>query len=396
MLSGIRRRWREAKFDKPFFVIVSIIIIVGLFVFTSAALSVLAKNPAQFYRILISQYVLGLVGGVLVAYVMYRVPYHFWRKYAFYLFGAALVITALVFIPGLSMSHGGATRWLSIGPVSFQPAELLKIGFVIYVAAWYAWAKKRVTQHKFGIIPLGIMLAVVGGLLLAQPDTGTFLVIAGTAVVMYFVSGARLRDLAIILVLAIAMGGVLIATRPYLKARIKTFINPAHDPQGVSYQLRQSLIAIGSGQTFGRGYGLSVQKVSYLPEPMGDSVFAVAAEELGFVGSVVIIVLYLAFVLRGLFIARRAPNLFTQLLVTGLVMLVIIQAFLNIASIVGVFPLTGLPLIFMSQGGTALLFALASVGIILHVSKYIKRPGVKQRGTSRSHRKNKAEEEKSD
>ncbi|MCB9808927.1 cell division protein FtsW [Candidatus Nomurabacteria bacterium] len=373
MFQTLRQYWHEARFDKPFFWIIVIFVIVGLFIFVSASLSVVPKNPDIFRRMLLSQLVLGLVGGAIAGYITFKIPYIFWRTYALILLIVGIILTVLVFVPGISLSHGGATRWISLGPLSFQPAEILKIVFVMYVSAWYGWAHRKLHQFKYGVVPLIIMFMVVGAVLLLQPDTGTFLVIAGTGVILYFVSGAKVRDLAIMFALAIIAGGILVVARPYLLARVKTFMNPGHDPQGASYQVRQGFIALGSGGLAGRGYGQSIQKFQYLPEPVGDSVFAVAGEELGFVGTVTLVLLYVIFALRGLWIARRAPNMFARLLVTGLVMLVIIQAFLNITSIIGLFPLSGLPLIFVSHGGTSLAITLASMGIILSVSQYLKR-----------------------
>ncbi len=373
MQNRLRSYWYKLKFDKPLFWIVVALVVVGLFVFTSGALSVLAKNPAQFYRILLSQLVLGCIGGIIAGYIIFQIPYTFFKTYALYIFIGGLVVTALVFIPGISLSHGGATSWLSLGPVSFQPAEFLKIGFVIYMSAWYSFAVKKIGEYSHGLIPLVIMIGVVGGLLLAQPDTGTFLIIASTGIVMYFVSGARWRDFLILFLIFICASGLLLIVRPYTLTRIKTFLHPAHDLQGASYQVYQASIAIGSGRLLGRGYGQSVQKFSYLPEPMGDAVFAVIAEEVGFVGSVALIILYLLFALRGLYVARRAPNMFARLLVIGLVSLIIIQSLYNMGAIMGVFPLTGLPLIFMSQGGTALMFSLVSIALILHISQYSQR-----------------------
>ena len=163
---------------------------------------------------------------------------------------------------------------------------------------------------------------------------------------------------------------VLVSVTPYLQKRVKTFINPAQDSQGSSYQIQQSLVAIGSGGIFGRGFGQSIQKFTYLPEPQGDSIFAVLGEELGFVGSVAVIILYGLFALRGLHIANRSPDLFSRLLVAGIVILITAQSFMNIASITGVFPLTGVPLVFMSHGGTSLMIYLMSIGIVLQISKF--------------------------
>ena len=186
---------------------------------------------------------------------------------------------------------------------------------------------------------------------------------------MLFISGVPWKYIiGIGLASVLLLGGLVIFT-PYLRARVNTFIHPSQDSQGSSYQLQQSLIAIGSGGVFGRGYGQSIQKFSYLPEPQGDSIFAVVGEELGFVGSVSIIFLYVLFAFRGLRIANRSPDLFGRLLVSGIVILITAQSFMNIASIIGVFPLTGVPLVFMSQGGTSFMIDLIAIGIVLQVSK---------------------------
>ena len=303
-------------------------------------------------------------------YFTSRINYSFWRKYSFYFFLAALLITAAVFIPGIGRTANGATRWISIGPLpSFQPVELLKLGFVIYLAAWISGVKGKIRTFQYGFLPLILVIGIISGLLLLQPDTGSVLVIAVAGLAMFVTAGGRWRDVFIAGLIGIIFLAGLAYSRPYIFDRIETFIKPGEDLQGSSYQLNQSLIAIGSGQIFGRGFGQSVQKFNYLPEPIGDSIFAVAAEEWGFVGSTVLIFLFLAFAIRGLKIATWSSDIFGGLLATGIVILITVQSLVNIASMLGVFPLTGMPLLFVSHGGTALFFAMAEVGIILNISK---------------------------
>ncbi len=356
--------------DKIFLGITAVLIVLGLLVFISASLSVLAENQGQFYRLLINQLVLGLGGGIAMMILALKVDYAIWKKYALPIFGVAVLVTALVFVPKLGIEHGGAHRWLSLGPISFQPSEFLKLGFVIYFAAWLSWVKAKVTDMRYGLIPFGIMAVISGALLLLQPDTGTFLVMIFTGLAMFLIAGARWRDIGVIALVGLVGFVVLVASRPYLLERVKTFTNPNHDPLGSSYQSRQSLIAIGSGRIAGRGFGQSVQKFDYLPEPTHDAVFAIIGEEFGFIGTVLFVVLFIVFAFRGLRIASRAPNMFSRLLVVGIVILILAQAFMNIGSVLGLLPLTGVPLIFVSQGGSALLFALFGVGIILNVSRY--------------------------
>jgi len=273
-------------------------------------------------------------------------------------------------VPGVGMSHGGATRWIDLGFISFQPAELLKFGTVIFLAGLFSQLKIKVDTWKHGLLPFVGVVVFCAGLLLPQPDTGTFLVIALSLGVIYFVAGARWRDIGAVVVLGIIGLGVLVSFRPYLLDRIKTFTDPTQDTLGSSWQIRQSKIAIGSGKITGRGVGQSVQKFQYLPEQTGDSVFAIYAEEFGFIGTSVFVILLALFFLRGFRIAKLAPDMFSRLLAVGIVSLVAVQSFMNIAAISGIIPLTGLPLAFMSQGGTSLFITLAGLGIVFNISKY--------------------------
>ncbi|MCX6753301.1 MAG: putative lipid II flippase FtsW [Candidatus Nomurabacteria bacterium] len=360
---------KEKKIDKFFLGIIIALLIIGVAMFISASLGILVKNQHTFYSVLVSQLILGLGFGTIGMIFCLKIPYKFWRKNAFYIFLGAIILTAMVFVPHLGFKHGGAQRWIALGPISFQPSEILKFSFVIYFAAWLAWAKNKVEDFKYGMLPLGIMLAIIAAVLFKQPDTKSFILIFITGVSMLFISGASWKYIVGIgLSIALLLSGLVFFT-PYLKARVNTFIHPSEDSQGSSYQLQQGLIAIGSGGVFGRGYGQSIQKFSYLPEPQGDSIFAVIGEELGFVGSVSIIFLYVLFAFRGLRIANRSPDPFGRLLVSGIVILITAQSFMNIASITGVFPLTGVPLVFMSQGGTSFMIDLMAIGIVLQVSK---------------------------
>lgn len=355
--------------DKFFLIIVILLVVIGTAMFVSASLGVLAKNEKTFYSVLFKQLVLGLGLGLLGMYLVLKIDYKFWRKYSFYIFLFSILITAAVFIPGLGWSHGGARRWLELGPISFQPVEFLKFGFIVYFAAWLSWAKNKVQDFRFGILPLIIMLAIIALILFKQPDTKSFILISLTGVSMLFISGVPMKYLFSFGILAFLVFGTLIFTTPYLQQRVKTFIDPSADPRGSSYQIQQSLIAFGSGGIFGRGFGQSIQKFSYLPEPQGDSIFSVLGEELGFVGALGTIILYLLFLLRGIRIANNSPDLFSRLLVSGIVILIVLQSFMHIASTTGVLPLTGVPLVFMSHGGTSLMIYLIATGIVLQISK---------------------------
>jgi cell division protein FtsW len=217
------------------------------------------------------------------------------------------------------------------------------------------------------------MLTIIAVVLFKQPDTKSFILITVTGLCMLFISGVPMKYIfGICFGFAIVLGTLVYFT-PYLQARVRTFLDPTHDARGSSYQIQQSLISLGSGKIFGRGFGQSVQKFSYLPEPQGDSIYAVIGEELGFVGAFGTILLYLLFLLRGLRIANRAPDLFSGLLVSGIVILITVQSFMHIASTTGVFPLTGVPLVFMSHGGTSLMIYLMAIGIVLNISRFQKK-----------------------
>ncbi len=363
---------REKKADRFFLIIIFILLTIGVAMFISASLGILAKNEKIFYSVLFSQLVLGLGCGFLGMYFCYKINYKFWRKFSFFIFLGAILLTAAVFIPSLGWSHGGAERWIQLGPISFQPVEFLKFAFVIYFAAVLSSAKNRVQDFKFGILPFLIMMVIIGVILFKQPDTKSFILIVIAGLAMLFVSSVPVKYIFGTIFGTILLLGTLVYFTPYLQERVKTFIDPLQDAQGSSYQIQQSLIALGSGGILGRGFGQSIQKFSYLPEPQGDSIFAVLGEELGFVGATVTIFLYLLFLLRGFRIANRTPDSFSGLLVYGIVILITAQSFMHIASIIGVFPLTGVPLVFMSQGGTSLMVYMMATGIVLNVSKFQK------------------------
>ncbi len=368
----------QRQTDRVFLGIVVFLVLMGLLVFFSASLGLLAREGASFSRVALSQIVFGLIGGSIALVVFSNIHYRNLKKYSFYIFLASLLVSLLVFVPGIGAEINGAKRWIFLGPLSFQPAEFMKLAFVIYFAAFLSTFRAKIPTFKFGFLPMLIMVGLVGLVLYAQSDTGTFAVIAAAALAMFIASGGLWRH--ILGFGGLAVGGLWVLTlvRPYTQERILTFLDPSRDPLGAGYQIQQSLIAIGSGEVFGRGFGQSIQKFTYLPEPTGDSIFAVAAEEFGFIGGMIIISAFLFFAFRGIAIARKSPDYFGGLLVLGIVILIVSQSFTNIGSMLGVLPLTGLPLLFVSHGGSALFFALLSVGIILNISKYRKRQLVEE------------------
>ncbi|PSO45295.1 MAG: hypothetical protein BRC25_02605 [Parcubacteria group bacterium SW_6_46_9] len=336
--------------DRILLTLTCILLAIGFFILVSASLGLFAAENINLISLLVRQLFLGIAGGVAVMFAVSRIPYTFWRSYALPVFIGSLILTMVTFIPGLSFSHGGATRWIDLGVITFQPVELLKIGFVIYAAGWCAYAGDKITDWRYSLLPFAIIVGLVSALLLAQPDTGSLLVIAVTAGAIFVAAGTRWLHICIAFGVSGAGLGFLAWTRPYLQERILTFLNPTANPFGSGYQVQQSLLAVGSGTS--------------------DSIFAVFAEEWGFIGAAVLLVLFTAFILRGYVIAADSPDTFSRLLVVGLISLIAVQAFVNIGGIIGLLPLSGLPLPFISHGGTALLATLTSVGIVLNVSRH--------------------------
>jgi cell division protein FtsW len=307
---------------------------------------------------------IALVTGMLI-------PTKLYKKYSYIIFVLGLVVTSLVFVPGLQLFHGGAHRWISLFGFSLQPSELLKFASIVVVAMWCVRYKHVFDSYKYSLVPYLCFVGIVSALLLAQPDFGTLILILASTFTVFFIGGVKWKHMGVLALLVPLAFGALVYTRPYMMDRIKTFIHGDHDPLGSSWQVQQSLIAIGAGGLLGRGYGQSVQKFNYLPEPIGDSVFAVMAEEFGFLGVIVLFFLYAIVIVRGTRIVLRAEDSFDTYLGIGIIALLCAQITLNIGSMVGLLPLTGVPLPFISHGGTALLIMLFQMGVILHISRKV-------------------------
>lgn len=341
----------------------------GVFVFASGAFGLLARGETHISSVVFNHIVLGVGLGLVLLLVTSIIDYKKWRRFALPLFILSIILTALVFVPDLGIKHGGGTRWIDLGALSFQPSETMKIGAILFAAVYFSSIRHAVATVRYGVLGLLGILALPTLLLVLQPDIGTLGIIVVSVIAIYVVAGARVRDLVLIGLIGVLLIGTLALVRPYVKDRLLTFINPADNPQAEGYQIRQSLIAIGSGGLSGRGFGQGIQKFTYLPEPMGDSIFAVAAEEFGFLGSVSVVGMFLLFALRGFTVATRAGDTFGTLLGVGIVSYLVVEAFINIAGMIGLVPLTGVPLTFFSQGGTAMLVSLGSVGILFSISR---------------------------
>jgi cell division protein FtsW len=311
----------------------------------------------------------GTVGFVMFL-VGFFVPYRTWRLFALPGLLLALVLLVLVFIPGLQVSSGGAARWIGIGPITLQPTEITKLAFIIYLAALLEKKGGDVRSWRKSVVPFVIITGLISLLIILQPDIGTLISITAIAFAMVYAAGFRLLHLLIIVLGGAGVFAVLLNTARYRLERIIVYLHPELDPQGIGYQINQALLAVGTGGLWGLGLGRSRQKYYYLPEPAGDSIFAVLAEELGLVRTSLVLVAFGVIGWRGYAIARNAPDVFGSLLAVGITSWIVVQAFINMGAILAIVPLTGIPLPFISYGGSALASLLFAAGVLLNISKH--------------------------
>jgi cell division protein FtsW len=298
------------------------------------------------------------------------VPYTFWRRLALPGLLVSLGLLVLVFIPGLQVESAGAARWIGFGPITLQPSEVSKLAFILYLAALLEAKGEDIRNFRKSVVPFVLIVAVMSTLIMLQPDMGTLFSILLIGAAMVFSGGFRLRHLAVLALSGVALFALLINIASYRLNRIIVYLHPELDPQGIGYQINQALLAVGTGGWWGLGFGRSRQKYHYLPEPAGDSIFAIIAEELGLIRTSLIIGIFAVVAWRGFYIARRAPDVFGRLLAVGITSWIVSQAFINMGSILGVTPLTGIPLPFISYGGSALVSMLFASGILLNISRY--------------------------
>lgn len=359
---------RSKKIDRFFLVSVLILTLTGFIIFLSASLGLLAQDGASFGLVATKQ-TISLFLGLIGFFIFSRIPYVWLRKSALFIFIGTILINLLLYIPSLTFHYNGASRWLSLGLFTFQPSELLKIGFIIYLSAWIYAVKDKIESFKYGMLPYIVLVFILSLILLGQRDTDTLVIILATGLVMLFVAGIKYKHVLFSFFLLIVLVSGVVIVRPYAFDRIKTYINRGSDSLGSGYQINQSLIAIGSGQLIGRGFGQSIQKFGYLPQPTDDSIYAVASEEFGFIGSIFLIILYVSLLISIFRIATRSQDVFASMLSIGIGVLIVGESFMNISAMMGILPLSGLPLLFVSHGGTALILTLSIAGMVANISK---------------------------
>ncbi|PIR57396.1 MAG: putative lipid II flippase FtsW [Parcubacteria group bacterium CG10_big_fil_rev_8_21_14_0_10_41_35] len=365
----MHRKESKQTFDKPLFIISGIILIFGLIMLYSASVAVGLEwwDDSLFY---VKRQLIALIIGAIAGYVAYKIDYHAWEQWSLILLLGSFVLLILVLIPGFAVSGQGAQRWLNLGFFAFQPSELVKLTLILYMSAWLSERGPHIVGSlKGGFVPFVSVLAVLAILIILEPDLGTLIIICAIGMVMYFLGGARLSHVLALIIAGSAGLIFAIKAAPYRMARFTVFINPSLDPQGAGYHIKQALLAVGSGGFTGLGLGHSRQKFLYLPEVVGDSLFAVIAEEMGFVFSVGLVCLFLWFFWRSIKISQRADDSFGRLVAIGIGIWICTQAFVNIGAMLSILPLTGLTLPLMSYGRSSLIITMASIGILLNVSK---------------------------
>lgn len=358
--------------DYVFLSLVGVLVLFGLVVLSSASSVVSYEKFGSSFYLARHQIFSGLLPGLILFFVMIRIPFGAWRKLVLPFFVFSLILLVLVLIPGIGVKLSGSRSWFAIGSFSFQPSEIAKLALIIYLALWLASKRETIRDFKTGILPLGAIVGIVALLILLQPDVGTLSIIGATVLLLAFIANVRMPHLLGALAIALVVLFIVVKVAPYRTARLTAFVHPELDPQGVGYQINQALLAVGSGGFFGVGLGHSRQKFRYLPEVTGDSIFPIIAEELGFFMTAGFVLLIAAILWRMFRIARDAPDLCSRYTVIGITGWFGIQSFVNIGAMLGILPLTGLPLPFVSYGGTALAVELAAVGIVGSISRYAK------------------------
>lgn len=314
------------------------------------------------YHFVKDQFIWGLIGlGGLIFTSFF--DYHKYYKIAAPIIISTIILLLMVFIPGIGIKILGAHRWIAVGSYSLQPAEFAKLSLVIYLSAWFSY------KEKGRLVPFLLLVGLVTGLVIIEPDLGTAIIILSVAVILYFISGASVFHFLFILPTGL-LGIILLAiTSPYRLRRLTAFINPENDPLGASYHIRQILIALGSGGWLGLGLGASRQKYEFLPEATTDSIFAIMAEEFGFIGSLFFIGILIIFFFRIARVIKESPDRFGFLLGSGILAMLAMQTIVNLGSMTALFPLTGVPLPLISYGGSNLIIALTSCGILINISR---------------------------
>ena len=370
---------RGFSVDSPSLAAVIALMVLGTIMVSSASISLADQELGEPLFFLLRQ--LGALGiGCVAAIIVAMIPMNFWFRMNWVLLLGAIVLLASVFIPGLGHTANNSTRWLDLGPITLQPSEPARVFLVLYLASYIVRHQDDLSEGLIGFAKPMLVVAVASALLLKEPDFGATVVLTATSLGMLFIGGARLRDFGASVLVAAGLLAALALTSPYRLQRLQTFLDPWADPYGSGFQLTQSLIAIGRGDWFGVGLGDSVQKLFYLPEAHTDFVFAVLAEELGFVGVTLVVLLFGIIVYRALALGPKAAELgmpFHGLVSTGIALALGLQAFINMGVNMGLLPTKGLTLPLISYGRTSAVVTLISIGLLVRIQHEVRQAAVR-------------------
>ncbi|MDP3980805.1 MAG: putative lipid II flippase FtsW [Chlamydiota bacterium] len=356
------------RISNQILIVVLSLIGVGLVMIYSTSAVLAQARYADEYFFLKRQLIWTSV-GIVFLYLCYRIPSDFWNRHARWMLAITIVLLISVHIPYLGRTVGGARRWIVIGAFTFQPSELAKLSLIIYLSSWLSQHQHCVKSFGKGFVPMMLIVGGVVGLIIIQPDLGTCIVLGTISFVLLFVGGVRIFYLISLLLSALPALYYSILNVAYRKARILSFLNPWEDPLGKGFQIIQSFIALGSGGWFGVGLGQSRQKLFYLPEAHTDFIFSILGEELGFIGTLFVCMLYMILVILGYRAATKAKDLFSHLAGIGIVTLIAMQTVINIGVVTGSFPTKGLPLPFVSFGGSSLVMNMMGIGILMGIAR---------------------------
>lgn len=374
MLKNLLRKNNPNPPDYFLLGIVIALLFSGILILASVSAPYALREFGNTYHFLKHQIFFGLLPGLVLGFIAFRVNLSFVMKNAHIFFLAAFFLMVAVFLPIIGSASASAPRWINIAGYSFQPSELLKIALILYLASWISsyqkniYFKKSIKGFIFPLAAFLIVLFLIMVLFYFQSDISTLAIIIAVAAIMYFSANTPFWHILAIMGLGAAVLMLLIKVAAYRTDRVLVFLNPETDPMGIGYQTKQAIIAIGSGGIGGVGLGMSIQKLGILPQTVSDSIFAIFSEETGFIGSAFIIILLLLFAWRGFKTAKNAPDSFCSLAAIGITSWIIIQSFVNIGAMIGLLPLTGIPLPFISFGGSALVCELIAMGILLNIS----------------------------
>jgi len=351
------------KPDTGLLIIIALLVLVGVLALATTSVPWSLINGKDPWYFLVHQLVMGVLPGILAAFIVFRTPISFIKKISPFLFVLAYILMFVVLIPSIGKTELGASRWLQLGPVSFQPSEFLKLATIIYLAALLSSLKQRNLFMTF-LVFVGLIFVA----LIVQSNLSTLIIISAVSFIVFFCANTPLKYNLAFIVLGIVGFSVLTLVSPYRMGRLMVFLHPETDPLGIGYQSRQALISIGSGGILGSGLGLSAQKYGFIPQSISDSIFAVFAEETGFIGCFALIALFIAFTFACYSLARKETDPFLKLVVIGIGSWLTIQALVNIGAMTNLMPLSGTPLPFISYGGTHLIFELMACGLLLKIS----------------------------